>query len=352
MTAFLAQHHALVTEVLAGIDHTPRELHALYLALAHASTLLMPLPCTPGSPPGSGSGSGSGSNSGGGGSAAATVVVGDTPAVTAARAAHSRHSASVAACQRAAKAAILDARIEAARNARWNVDVSACSVKAAVAKVRVSPSGAVTIWYVAHGRARHMPGRLRRHRCSVLSMLCVGVQAFREAYLWPELKQMLNAWGPIVDSVVDSEALLPEASIGACAAASSTFDASPLGIRFRVPSAGFMLIWATAPTSPAHLIGRRNEFGALFGSGGGGAPEGARSSGGVRAVQSHGVLATGGGGGGGGGGGVRTIRRVVQSCTAVSQLAAGGSGKGGRRRRKDASPTVHTIIRAGSAAHT
>lgn len=136
VTAFLAHHHSLVTQVLAGIDHTPGELHSLYLALAHASTLLTPSPHTPGSPPGSGSGSGSGSNNPAGGSAAATVVVADTPAVVAAQAAVARFNASAAACQRAAKAAILDARIEAVHSARWNADVSACSVKAAVAKVR------------------------------------------------------------------------------------------------------------------------------------------------------------------------------------------------------------------------
>jgi hypothetical protein len=40
--------------------------------------------------------------------------------------------------QRAAKEAILDARITAARMASWNADVAACSVRAAVAKVRQS----------------------------------------------------------------------------------------------------------------------------------------------------------------------------------------------------------------------
>ena len=44
----MAQHHALVTQVLVGIDHSPAELHSLYLARAHASTRLMPVPHAPG----------------------------------------------------------------------------------------------------------------------------------------------------------------------------------------------------------------------------------------------------------------------------------------------------------------
>lgn len=173
------------------------------------------------------------------------------------------------------------------------------------------------------------------------------MQAFRGAYLWPELKQLLNTWNPIVDRVVDSDELPPEASIGACAAAAATFDASPLGIRFRVPSAGFMLVWATAPTSPAHLIGRRGEFGTLFGGGGpaaAAAAEPARSAAGVPAARSDGALLAAAGGR------PRTVTRVVQSCAAMERLgSSNGRGKGTRRRRTDSCPTVHTIIRGGSS---
>ena len=171
VTAFLARHHVLVTQVLAGIDHTPAELHSLYLALAHASTLLMPLPQAPNSPPSSGAGSGSGSNNACG-ATAATVVVVDTPAVTSARAAVARYNASVSACQRAAKATILDARIEAARNSRWNAAVSACSVKAAVTKVWC-PCSAWRCWSCP-GRRQRGPRLVFRRRVGVTDASAVA----------------------------------------------------------------------------------------------------------------------------------------------------------------------------------
>lgn len=77
------------------------------------------------------------------------------------------------------------------------------------------------------------------------------MQAFREAYLFTELKELLQQWSPMLDSVLDPDSLPAEAALDAQAAAAAAFDISPLGLRFRVPSAGFLLIWMTAPESPA-----------------------------------------------------------------------------------------------------
>lgn len=77
------------------------------------------------------------------------------------------------------------------------------------------------------------------------------MQAFREAYLFTELKELLQQWTPMLDSVLDADSLASEAALDAHAAASAAFDVSPLGLRFRVPSAGFLLIWTTSPESPA-----------------------------------------------------------------------------------------------------
>eukprot|EP00892_Ulva_mutabilis_P004455 jgi/Ulvmu1/2381/UM130_0014.1 len=182
---FLTHHHGLLTQILSGVDHTPQQLLLLYMGLTHASALLSK-------------------------DAPGPIAAEAAPAVIAAHEAIARYNASADECQRAAKAAILDARISAARSAAWNKDVAACSVKAAVSK------------------------------------------AFREAYLFAELKELLQMWTPMLDSVLDSELLSTDSALDAQATAASAFDISPVGLRFRVPSAGFLLIWTTAPLSPAH----------------------------------------------------------------------------------------------------
>lgn len=107
---FLQHHHTLLTQILSGVDHTPQQLLLLYMGLTHASALLAK-------------------------DAPATLAAETAPAVVAARAAIAQYNATADDCQRAAKAAILDARISAARSAAWNKDVAACTVKAAVSKV-------------------------------------------------------------------------------------------------------------------------------------------------------------------------------------------------------------------------
>lgn len=111
VSQFLTQHHALLTQILSGVDHTPQQLLLLYMGLTHASALLSK-------------------------EAPATLAAETAPAVAAARAAIAQYNSGADECQRAAKAAILDARISAARSAAWNKDVAACTVKAAVSKVR------------------------------------------------------------------------------------------------------------------------------------------------------------------------------------------------------------------------
>jgi hypothetical protein len=105
---FLSQHHSLVTQILSGVDHTPKQLLVLYMALAHASALLQP-------------------DSG--------MEMQDTAAISAARSELLAFNTNVEARQRAAKATILDVRISAARSASWNHDVASCTVKAAVSQV-------------------------------------------------------------------------------------------------------------------------------------------------------------------------------------------------------------------------
>lgn len=97
-------------------------------------------------------------------------------------------------------------------------------------------------------------------RCGSQGLLSGGsaptalpAQAFREAYLFSELKELLQQWTPMLDSVLDSEMLPTEAALDAQATAAAAFDISSVGLRFRVPSAGFLLIWTTAPLSPARL---------------------------------------------------------------------------------------------------
>jgi hypothetical protein len=80
------------------------------------------------------------------------------------------------------------------------------------------------------------------------------VQAFRSAYLFSELKDLLHVWTPLLDAALYDSSLPQDDCIDASNAASATFDISPVGLRFRVPSAGFFLIWTTHPNSPAlHL---------------------------------------------------------------------------------------------------
>lgn len=107
---FLTHHHTLLTQILSGVDHTPQQLLLLYMGLMHASALLTK-------------------------EAPGTIAADTAPAVLAAREAIAQYNAAADDCQRTAKAAILDARISAARSAAWNKDVAACTVKAAVSKV-------------------------------------------------------------------------------------------------------------------------------------------------------------------------------------------------------------------------
>lgn len=83
------------------------------------------------------------------------------------------------------------------------------------------------------------------------------VQSFREVYLFKELKELLHTWTGMLDAAVESEILPNDAVLDASAAAAATFDPSPLGLRFRVPSAGFLLVWSTSPNSPAHNLSHR-----------------------------------------------------------------------------------------------
>lgn len=83
------------------------------------------------------------------------------------------------------------------------------------------------------------------------------VQSFREVYLFKELKELLHTWTGMLDAAVDSDTLPNDAALDASAAAAATFDPSPLGLRFRVPSAGFLLVWSTSPNSPAHNLAHR-----------------------------------------------------------------------------------------------
>jgi hypothetical protein len=60
----------------------------------------------------------------------------------------------------------------------------------------------------------------------------------------------------MLDAAVESCTLPTDAVLDASASASAAFDPSPLGLRFRVPSAGFLLVWSTSPNSPAHNLAR------------------------------------------------------------------------------------------------
>ena len=111
VAAFLAAHSGAVSRVLSGVEYTPHELQAAYAAIAYASLLLAPP------------------------DAATRLEFADNGAVARARAAVDRFNTKMGLCQRAAKEAILDARISAARLSSWNADVAACAVRAAVAKV-------------------------------------------------------------------------------------------------------------------------------------------------------------------------------------------------------------------------
>lgn len=84
------------------------------------------------------------------------------------------------------------------------------------------------------------------------------VQSFREVYLFKELKELLHTWTGMLDAAVESDTLPNDAVLDASAAAAATFDPSPLGLRFRVPSAGFLLVWSTSPNSPAHNLPHRS----------------------------------------------------------------------------------------------
>lgn len=83
------------------------------------------------------------------------------------------------------------------------------------------------------------------------------MQRFREVYLFKELKELLHTWTGMLDASVESSTLPNDAVLDASAAAAATFDPSPLGLRFRVPSAGFLLVWCTSPNSPAHNLSHR-----------------------------------------------------------------------------------------------
>lgn len=80
------------------------------------------------------------------------------------------------------------------------------------------------------------------------------MQAFREMYLFPELKHLLRMWSPMLQGVVNDGLLPVDAVVGAEAAAVSAFDTQGECLRFKVPSSGFLLIWSTCPHSPAHSL--------------------------------------------------------------------------------------------------
>jgi hypothetical protein len=89
------------------------------------------------------------------------------------------------------------------------------------------------------------------------------MQAFRQVYLFPDLKAMLRQWGSTLDAAIGGSSLPEDAWLAASDAATAAFDivpGDPSTLRFRVPSAGFMLVWVTSPGSPSHEL--REEKGA------------------------------------------------------------------------------------------
>lgn len=113
-----------MTPIVSGVDYTADQLEAAYATIAHCSVLLQPTD------------SSTGSSSG-------RLQFVENAAVARAASVLAKFNAQADSSQRAAKETILDARITAARMASWNADVAACSVRAAVAKVRHHPAAHV-----------------------------------------------------------------------------------------------------------------------------------------------------------------------------------------------------------------
>ena len=218
VASFLQGSHALVSQLLCGVDYTAAELDAAYASITLASLLAPPV------------------------GESAALAYADNSAVRAAREVMDTFNMQMGLCQRKAKEAILDARIGAARQSSWNVDVAACSVRAAVSKVRPDSAARVHSCAPQHGPVAQQPR--------------VRLQAFRAAYLFKELKELLHHWGPTIDDALTEDALPPAAVFAAADTAAAAFDITPgsaaAALRFRVPSAAFMLVWVASPHSPAH----------------------------------------------------------------------------------------------------
>lgn len=83
------------------------------------------------------------------------------------------------------------------------------------------------------------------------------LQAFRAAYLFTELKDMLHHWELTLDDALADDALPVDVALASADAATAAFDITSgngAALRFRVPSAGFMLVWSVSPNSPARAL--------------------------------------------------------------------------------------------------
>jgi hypothetical protein len=133
---------------------------------------------------------------------------------------------------------------------------------------------------------------------------------------------MLHQWAGQLDAAIGGDSLPEDAWLAASDAATAAFDivpGSPASLRFRVPSAGFMLVWITSPGSPSHELRQEK------------APTTALSAPDVRATAANVPegFAAGGRGGGCGGMLAGASGDASRSADSIAQLVRLGGPAGG-----------------------